>query len=75
MATLQMNSLGAVEIAKRTNNGQVLKISEVLSRVDELLMDIPWVPCNQVSAYVHTRRTSQPSGTWRKIATGASVDT
>jgi hypothetical protein len=75
MATIQMNSLGVVEIAKRTNNGQVLRISEVLSRVDECLMDIPWVPCNQVSAYVHTRRTSLPSGTWRKIGTGASAET
>lgn len=75
MATVQMNQLGVVEIAKRTNNGQVLKISEVLSRVDEILMDIPWVPCNQVSAYVHTRRTSLPSGTWRKIGTGANAET
>jgi len=75
MATVQGNMLGIVEIAKRTNNGQVLKISEVLSRVDELLMDIPFVPCNQVSAYVHTRRLSLPSGTWRKIGTGAGTET
>ena len=75
MATVQNNTLGVVEIAKRTNNGAVLKISEVLSRVDELWGDVPWVPCNQVSAYVHSRRLSQPSGTWRKIGTGAAVET
>lgn len=75
MATVQNNTLGLVEIAKRTNNGQVLTISEVLSRVDEILMDMPWVPCNQVGAYVHSRRTVLPSGTWRKIGTGASAET
>src|SRR3990167_4617285 len=74
MATVQNNTLGVVEIAKRTNNGAVLKISEVLSRVDELWMDIPWVPCNQISAFVHSRRLSQPSGTWRIIGTGASTE-
>lgn len=74
MATLQNNGLGLVEIAKRTNNGVVLTISEVLSRVDEILMDIPMVPCNQVGAYVHSRRTSLPSGTWRIIGTGANTE-
>jgi Major capsid protein GP7 len=74
MATVQNNYLGILEIAKRTNNGVVLSISEVLSRVDEILMDIPYVPCNQVSAYVHTRRRSLPTGTWRTIGTGASIE-
>ena len=75
MATIQNNSLGIIEIAKRTNNGQVLKISEALSRVDELLMDIPFVACNQVSSFVHSRRTTLPGGTWRKIGTGAATET
>lgn len=74
MATVQNNTLGVVEIAKRTNNGQVIFVSEVISRIDELWMDAVWIPANQVSAYVHTRRTSYPSGTWRKIGTGASVE-
>jgi hypothetical protein len=74
MSTVQLNMLGVSEIAKRTNNGVVLKISEAISVVGEILMDIPYEPCNQVSAYVHTRRTSLPSGTWRKIGTGASAE-
>ena len=74
MATLQNNGLGLIEIAKRTNNGTVLSISEVLSRVDEILMDIPMVPCNQFGAYVHSRRTSLPAGTWRIIGTGAATE-
>ncbi|MFH1742505.1 MAG: major capsid protein [bacterium] len=75
MATVQNNRLGIVEIAKRTNNGNVLTISEVLSRTDEIFMDMQWVPCNQVAAHVHSRRLSAPSGTWRKIGTGATVET
>lgn len=75
MSTIQNNALGIVEIAKRTNNGQVLTISEVLSRTDEVLQDMVWQPCNQVSAYVHTRRMSLPGGTWRKIGTGAATET
>jgi hypothetical protein len=74
MATLQQNGLSIVEIAKRSNNGQVLSISEVLSRVDDLWQDIPWVPCNQISAFVHNRRLSIPSGTWRIIGTGANTE-
>ena len=54
MATVQNNQLGIVEIAKRTNNNQVIAISEVLSRVDEVLMDIPMKHCNQVSAFDHS---------------------
>lgn len=75
MATVQNNTLGVVEIAKRTHNNVVLSISEVLSRVDELWMDFVWIPCNGVSSYTHARRLSQPSGTWRKIGTGAAVET
>jgi len=74
LATLQNNGLGIVEIAKRTNNLEVLTISEALSRVDEVWMDVPFVPCNQVSAYVHSRRISDPAGTWRVIGTGAATE-
>ena len=73
MATLQ-NVFGITEIAKRTNNGAVQTISEVLSRVDEVWMDCVWVKCNQVSAHVHSRRLTQPSGTWRVIGTGAATE-
>ena len=75
MATVVNNILGLVEIAKRTNNNEVLTVHEVLSRVDEFLADMVLVPANQVSAHVHNRRTSQPSGTWRKIGTGANTET
>lgn len=74
MAQKEHNALGLVEIAKRTNNGNVIAVSEVLSRFDDVLMDIPWVPANQVASHVHTRRISLPSGTWRNINAGVTVE-
>jgi len=75
MATVQSNTLGIAEIGKRTVNGVVQAISEVVSRVDEILMDIPMIPCNVVGGFTHSRRLSNPSGTWRIIGTGAATET
>ena len=74
MATLQLNDLGIVEIAKRTNNGNVLTVSEVLSRYDEWLQDAQWVACNNIGSHVHTRRISLPAGSWRKMNYGTAVE-
>ena len=74
MATNQLNDLGIVEIAKRTLNGNVVTVSEVLSRYDEWLMDAQWVACNNIGSHVHTRRLSLPSGSWRKMNYGTAVE-
>jgi hypothetical protein len=73
MATA-MNDLGIVEIAKRTHFGNVLTVSEVLSRNDEWLQDAVWVPCNNIGSHVHTRRLSQPAGSWRKMNYGTAIE-
>jgi hypothetical protein len=73
MATA-MNDLGIVEIAKRTHFGNVLKVSEVLSRTDEWLQDAVWVACNNIGSHVHTRRLSQPAGSWRKMNYGTAIE-
>lgn len=73
MATEQeQNRLGLIEIAKRTNNGNVMRVSEVLSVNNEVLMDMVWVPANNLYSHVHNRRLSLPDGTWRKLYQGAS---
>ena len=74
MATVQNNRLGIVETAKRTNNANVLTVSEVLSRSDEWLQDAVWLPCNQIATHVHPRRLTLPSGTWRKLNYGATIE-
>ncbi len=74
MAEIEVNRLSLVEVAKRTNNGNVLTVSEVLSKSNEVLQDIQWVQANQLNAHVHTRRLSLPSGTWRKANDGAAIE-
>jgi hypothetical protein len=74
MASTSVNRLGIVEIAKRTNNGQVLQVSEVLSRFDDVIADMVWEPANQLASHVHTRRLALPTGTWRKMNIGATPE-
>jgi hypothetical protein len=69
-----VNRLGIVEIAKRTNNGAVLEVSEVLSRFDDVISDMQWQPANQLASHVHTRRLALPTGTWRKMNIGATPE-
>ena len=73
MAEKEVNDLGVIEIAKRTNNGNVLTTSEVLSKNNEVLQDAVWVPANNLVSHVHSRRLSLPDGTWRKLNAGAEV--
>src|SRR5512147_1360707 len=74
MAATSVNRLGIVEIAKRTNNGAVLQVSEVLSRFDDVISDMVWEPANQLASHVHTRRLALPTGTWRKMNIGATPE-
>ena len=74
MAELENNRLGIVEIAKRTNLGDVLTVSEVLSENNEVLQDMVWVPANNLVSHVHNRRLSLPGGTWRKLNEGAAIE-
>jgi hypothetical protein len=69
-----VNKMGLVEIAKRTNNGNVLFVSEVLSVNNECLMDMVWVPANRLGSHVHSRRLTLPDGTWRKMNAGATIE-
>lgn len=74
MATKELNRLGITEIAKRTNNGNVVTVAEVLSRYDEWLEDAVWIACNNVGSHVHTRRMTLPDGTWRTFNAGATIE-
>lgn len=74
MASTSVNDLGIIEIAKRTNNGAVIDVSEVLARFDDVVMDMQWLPANQLASHVHTRRLTLPTGTWRKMNIGATPE-
>ena len=66
--------LTLVELAKRTNNKELLTIAEVLNEDNELLQDAVWVEANDITSHVYTRRTSLPTGSWRKINEGVTEE-
>lgn len=72
MATAVRSQMTLMELARRTNQGDIITIAEVLAETNEVLEDAVWVESNQPTSHVTTQRTSLPSGTWRKINGGVS---
>lgn len=74
-ATLAVRSqLTLVELAKRTVDGNLIAISEVMAETNEILQDAPWIQANQTTGHLITRRHSLPSGTWRKLNKGIAAE-
>lgn len=70
----QLSQLTMVELAKRTNDSNILAISEVLAQTNDILKDATWVEGNQVASHVGTRRTSQPTGSHRQVNQGVATE-
>lgn len=68
------SALNLVELAKRTNNGNLLLIAEVLTEKNAMLKDAMWVQANQLTSHKITRRQSLPSGTWRQLNGGVPTE-
>ena len=64
-----------LELAKRTNNGNLLEIAEVLNTSKDLIQDAAWLEANQLTSHVGTRRTRLPSGTHRQANQGVASET
>lgn len=74
MATLYAsNPLGLVELAKRSNNGQLLEIAEVMDKTNDLLKDAVFVEANDMTCHKGTVRTNLPAGTWRRFNGGVAA--
>jgi len=62
------------ELAKRTApGGGLVEIFEAMNEVNPELSRIPAVQCNQRYSHKINRRTSLPSGTWRKAYQGVAA--
>ncbi len=75
MAEININSkLTFRELANRLAPGDkdLLEIAEVMVEKNEMLLDIPWFQCNQILSEKIGRRTSLPTGTWRKAYGGVA---
>ena len=75
MAELEVaNQLTLVELAKRTNNNDILLIAEVLSKKNRILQDAVWAEANQLTSHRITQRVAEPSGTWRQLNAGVPTE-
>ena len=63
-----------VELAKRTNDKNLLTIAEVLTQDHPFLADAVALESNQTTSHVGTKRTNLPTGTWRRLNKGVSVE-
>jgi len=76
MATLTPNAqLSFLELAKRTKDGGLVDIAEVINAANPMIQDIPWKQANfNLMSEKITRRVSLPSGTFRQINAGVAKE-
>ena len=74
MSTVVVNSqFTMLELAKRTNNKDVLEIANVLAQKNDIIQDAYWVESNQKANHIGTKSLALPSGTWRQANAGAAI--
>ena len=75
MGTVDTTSaLTLIELAKRTNNGDIMKIVEVLSKKNAILQDAVWTMANQPTSHKVAQRVSEPTGSFRQINGGVTIE-
>jgi hypothetical protein len=68
---MHMNStLTLTEVAKRTLNGQMLPIAEILAKQSPVLQHMVFLEANDQFSNVTTQRYKLPTGSWRKFNAG-----
>jgi hypothetical protein len=76
MGTVTLNTqFTLIELAKRTNNQDVLEIANVLSKNNDLLQDALYVEANQKLSHIGTKVTALPTGTFRRANEGVTPST
>ena len=63
-----------LELAKRTNQGELITIAEVLNEQNEIMQDAVWLEANQLLGHVGTQRTHLPVGTHRLANSGVAIE-
>jgi len=64
------SQLTLVELAKRTHNGNLLTIAEILEESNPILKDAPFIEGNDQFSHRIVRRSALPTGTYRRINEG-----
>lgn len=75
MADVTDSRLGLVEVVKRHDpNGNLATIAEVLAQTNDIIADAVWKEGNDIFSNKTVRRSSLPSGTWRKLNRGVAAE-
>jgi hypothetical protein len=75
MSTLTIASqLTLVELAKRTFNGDILNVAEVMTKRNDILKEMLWIAANGDNNHVFTKRVSLPGGNWRDFNEGVDLE-
>jgi hypothetical protein len=75
MADVTDSRLGLVEVVKRHDpNGNLATIAEVLAQTNEIVADAVWKEGNDIFSNKTVRRSSLPTGTWRKLNRGVAAE-
>lgn len=76
MATKDINAqLTLLEMARRkAPDGSAQKIAEVLQQTNDAFQDLVYMEANGVTFHRITRRTSEPTGTWRQLNAGVPTE-
>lgn len=57
-----------LEMAKQiAPDGTQMTIAEILTKENQMLLDIPWYSANDIWSHKSLRRAKRPSGSWRGI--------
>lgn len=70
MATVGNTVFTLMDVARRTQNQAIAKIIEVLHDTNEILQDIPFMPCNDGDSHITTIRTGLPTVAWKRFNYG-----
>lgn len=69
------NRMSLIEVLKRHDpDGNLSTIAEVLNEKNDIFADAVWKEANDVYSNKTTRRSSLPSGTWRKFNQGVDTE-
>ena len=67
------SQLTLVEVAKRTGmDGNILVTANNLSKINRMLQDAPWLPCNNLTTHIHNVTLSEPSAEARAYNEGTA---
>jgi len=71
MATLTLTSQATLmELAQAEHNAKLMPIVNVLSEVNEILLDAQWAECNNRTTHKGLRASTEPTGTERQYNQG-----